>query len=280
MKALQFNDPLKKYRESMKALQFNDPLEKYRESMKALQFNDPLEKYREVFQISDPFNKYKESIKIFQKPLDSSQYYSSLKNILDTLSNGKLELNDELHVSDDGVISIGSNEIGQKELQEIAEEIIDNEPNFEAKLDKKIEELIVEVSSLKDPALQKVISWLLYPLIVGIVLSIVNPVADFYIKKSLGNSDKRLIVKKVNKTLKNNIDHQTILSKFRIVTANILNVRESGSNKSAIIGLFYTGYVVEIIQKGRKWSLVSWYDSDKNISIQGWVFSRYLKPIK
>jgi len=171
--------------------------------------------------------------------------------------------------------------VTQEQVQEIAQQVISESIKAGAhQFEQYIDTLINEIRSLKDPILQKVLAWLIYPIIVGLVLSVVNPVADNYVKDTLKGGEKRQIVKDVSNAITSTVSNKAYLSSFRVVTATSLNVRKLGSNKSDVVGTLYLGDVVEVIEKDRKWSLISWQDSESDALLRGWVFSRYLKVIK
>jgi cell fate (sporulation/competence/biofilm development) regulator YlbF (YheA/YmcA/DUF963 family) len=281
--ALPTHDPLKELRETMKAIQMHDPMKEIRESMKAMQLYDPMNEIREsmkAMQLYDPMNEIRESIKAMQM----HDPMKEVRDLIRALSDNRwvLDFEDEsnIHLNADGMVSLGSSSISQKELQILVHQVIsaafDERSN---QIDYKFDKLIEQISSLKDPFLQKLLSWLIYPLIVGLVLSVVSPVNDFYIKKALNSNEKMLVVKEVSATVSNTVP-DTFLSSFRIVTADMLYVRNSDSSRSPVLGILYFGDVVEVVEKGRTWSLVGWHDSENNVMLKGWVFSRYLKNIR
>lgn len=281
VRALQMQDPLKKLRESMKALQMRDPLEDFRESMTALQAQDPLKEFREsmrTLQMRDPFKEVRDA-------LGARHSLGSLgelvKEISDHRWSGLLEGHSEIVVRADGQVSIGSVSVSQTEVQGIARQVVDDAFDEESRsIEERIERVLVELRALREPAFQRILAWLIYPIIVGLVLSVVNPVAEFYIKDALRSGDKRQVVKDVSKAITSEVDAPNHLRSFRIVTAIALNVRQENSTKSTIVGTLYLGDVVEIVDKKRKWTLVRWEDTDGNTSLRGWVYSRYLRIIK
>ena len=281
MKALQMQDPMKELRESMKALQMQDPMKELRESMKALQMQDPMKELREsmkALQMQDPMRELRESMKAFQS-------LGSLGHLINGITDDRWELvlegASEIEVHADGQVSIDSTLVTQEQVQEIAQQVISNSIEIRNhQFEHYIDSLIDEIRSLKDPVLQRLLAWLIYPLIVGLVLSVVNPVTDYHIKETLNGGEKRQVVKDVSQAITNTISNKAYFSSFRVVTATSLNVRKLGSNKSEVVGKLYLGDVVEIIEKGRKWSFISWQDSESNALVRGWVFSRYLKAIK
>ncbi|WP_178090919.1 SH3 domain-containing protein [Plesiomonas shigelloides] len=281
VKALQIHDSMKEICESMKALQMHDPMKEIRESMKALQMHDSMKEIREsmkALQMHDPMREIRESMKAFQA-------LGTLGNLVNGITDERWELvldgTSGIEVHADGQVTIDSVLVSQENIQEIAQQVISNSIEIRAlQFEQYVDSLINEIRSLKDPTRQRLLAWLIYPLIVGLVLSVVNPVADYYIKESLNSDEKRLVVKDVSKAITNTIGNKEYLSSFRIVTTTSLNVRKLGSTKSDVVGKLYLGDVVEVIEKGRNWSFVSWQDTESDVLVRGWVFSRYLKAIK
>jgi len=281
MKVLQMHDPMKELRESMKALQLQDPMRELRESMKALQMHDPMKELREsmkALQMHDPMRELRETMKAFQSLRSRGDLVRGITDdrwelVLDGISG--------IEAHADGQVTIGSTLVTQEQVQEIAQRVISNSIKTKThQFEQYIDSLITEIRSLKDPALQRILAWLIYPLIVGLVLSVVNPVTDFYIKETLNGGEKRQVVKDVTQAITSTISNNAYLSSFRVVTTTSINVRKLGSNKSDVVGKLYLGDVVEVLEKGRNWSLISWQDGESDALVRGWVFSRYLKAIK
>ena len=70
------------------------------------------------------------------------------------------------------------------------------------------------------------------------------------------------------------------LFEYRFVYASILNVRESSSTKSKIIGDLHLGKAVKLIKKVKSWSFIEYQDSMTSEVKKGWVFSRYLRKFE
>ena len=297
MKAMRMHDPMKELRESMNAMRMYDPMEELRESMKTMQMHDPMEELREsmmAMQMHDPMKELRESMMAMQmhdpmKELrESLKAYRSInslgeiiKNISDNRWNLELESESGIERNLDGSISIDSAIYTQEQVQEIAQQVVSAALDGGTHVfEKQIDKLIYEIRSFKDPVLQKILMWLIYPLIVGLLLSVVSPISDFYIKEALNSGEKRQLIKDVSKAITITSNDKSLLKSFKIVTATSLNVRKSGHIKSEIIENLYLGDIVEVIEKGRKWSLITWQDSEANTLVRGWVFSRHLKVIK
>ncbi len=293
LKAMQMNDPMKEFRESLKAMQMHDPMKELRESLKAMQMHNPMKELREsltAMQMHDPMKELRESLTAMQmrdpmKELrEAIKAARSLGDLVNGLSNDRwasvLDGGSDIEITSDGLISVNSKLVTQEQVQEIAQRVISNALNEGTYVfDQYVDRLILEIRSLKDPIFQRVLAWLIYPLIVGLVLSVANPIADYYIKEQLSSNEKRLVVKEVSKTIASTFNEKSYLRSFRIVSAKSLNIRRVNSNTSDVIGVLFLGDVVEVIEKGRKWSLISWQDSESGVFVRGWVFSRYLKAI-
>jgi hypothetical protein len=291
LKTMQMHDHLKEFRETLKAMQLHDPFKEARETLKAMRMHDPLKGFRESLremQTHDPLKELRESLKSMQTHDPLKELRESMKAVRifgEFVSNSdwspEIKGESGIEISADGTLIINSKLVTQEQVQEIAQSVISKALNDSSYVfEQKINKLIQEIRALKDPVIQSVIAWLIYPLIVGLVLSVINPVTDFYIKERLSKNEKRLIVEEVSKTLNKTLNDQTCLSSFRIISATSLNIRKSGSSKSDIIATLFLGDVVEIIKKEQKWFLISWRDAESETTVQGWAYSQYLKAIK
>jgi len=137
------------------------------------------------------------------------------------------------------------------------------------------------VSSLEglDPLKKFFLIVIIGPLFVGLVLSVVNPVADHYVKKWLNDSpqgaEKQAVARVVSEA-----GGVAILADFRLVTArNTLNVRESPAALGKKMGSLSFGTLVRYVREEKDFTLVEWRGDDGAV-MKGWVFSIYLKKIK
>jgi hypothetical protein len=309
MKALQLQDPLKEYREVIKAMQLHDPMKEAREAMKVLQLQDPLKEYREVMkamQLHNPMKEVREAMKAlqlqdplkeFRESMKATQFHSSmqavnsalkalcLENILRTTSQQEWPLaharvDGGITVNADNTVTLDSTTLSCTEIQQIANEISDRTFNRSSeKIEYAITTLVAEIRALKNPALEKVLLLLVYPIIVALIFSIVNPITDFYIKESL-NAEKREVEKKIKKHVLSATKDSATLNSFRLVSRKSLDVRVNPSATSPTLGRLYFGQVVVLIEKQKDWSLVAWSDDDNEVAVQGWVFSRYLSKFQ
>ena len=106
-------------------------------------------------------------------------------------------------------------------------------------------------------------------------------VIDYYeqhIAEDKSKSDRQSI-RWLNNELKRDVAQQ-ITQNFRIVTKNDLEVRNGKSIDAKIQGKLNHGDVVQIIEKKRNWTYISFSNYQDGEVIEGWVFTRYLKQIK
>lgn len=67
----------------------------------------------------------------------------------------------------------------------------------------------------------------------------------------------------------------------RVVIASVLMVRSKPSRQSHTVGRLYAGDMVSVIKlRSRSWSLVEFQDQEGEIVIRGWVFTRYVVPLR
>ena len=303
MKALQLQDPLKEYREAMKAIQLHDPMTEVREAMKAFQLQDPLKEYREAMkaiQLHDPMKEIRDAMKALQLQDPLKEYREAMKaaqSSMRTISDGLKALGIEgilktisqqewplAHASVEGGITVNADHsvtfdsatLSSSEIQQIANEIADRTFNQSyERIEYVIASLVAEIRALKNPPLEKLLSLLVYPIVVALIFSIVNPITDFYIKEFLG-AEKREVEKKIKKHVLASTKDSAALDSYRLVSRKILDVRANPSATSPPIGRLCFGQVVLLIEKRKDWSLVAWSDDETEVAIQGWVFSRYL----
>lgn len=303
MKALQLQDPMKEYREAMKAIQLHDPMKEVREAIKAFQRQDPLKEYREAMkeiqlhdpmkeirdamkalQLQDPLKEYREAMKATQssiRTISDGLKALGIEDILKTISQQEWPL---AHASVDGGITVNADHsvtldsatLSSSEIQQIANEIADRTFNQSyERIEHVIATLVAEIRALKNPPLEKLLSLLVYPIVVALIFSIVNPIMDFYVKESLG-AEKREVEKKIKKYVLASTKDSAALDSYRLVSRKVLDVRANPSATSPPIGRLCFGQVVLLIEKRKDWSLVAWSDDETEVAIQGWVFSRYL----
>jgi hypothetical protein len=281
------SDPMKEYREMLAS--FSDPMKDIRASLALI--SDPMKEYREILaSFSDPMKDIRSSLALMSDPMKELRETFALKSgsideILKSISNNSslrsirdiaLEVQADLEADDEGGVTLSSKHMAVSELQELSNNIFRESTLVEtSSLEESINILVGEIQSQKDPLTQKILIYFIYPLIIVIIASLINPVAEHHVKTYL-NSDKKALAKELKVSVNSRVSNKEILSSFRYVSADILNVRSSASIKSETVGYLRFSSTVLIIEKKKNWTLIEWRDPDTEARITGWVFTRYL----
>ncbi len=270
-------DPLKEHRKLMASL--GDPLKEHRELLASMA--DPLKEHRALMaSMADPLKEFRASIAAISNPFkDFSTSIASIDSFK-LLKDTAFDIGHDLSFEPDGLITLAKQRIAVSVLQDLSYQVIhDSSLEPSGTLEESLHNLIEEIRSQKDPVIQKLLMWFIFPLIVAVIVSFINPVVDYHVKSYL-NMDKRSLSKKIESKLGASVGDRAVLKDFRYVSADILNVRYSGSQKSETIGYLYFGYAVMVIDRQKSWTLVEWNAPDSEVRIMGWVFSRYLAKFK
>lgn len=270
-------DPLKEHRELMTSM--SDPLKSFRDSMALI--SDPLKEHRELMaSLSDPLKGIRESIANISAPLNDFRNSIDTNLSLNHIKNIALEVQSDLNVDTEGLVTLSSKRITVSELQELSNKIIHESSLVHSdSLEDSINNLVNEIKLQRDPLTQKILMWFIYPLIIVIIASFINPVVDHHVKSYL-NNNKRVLAKELRASVNSTVQDKDILKSFKYVSADVLNVRASDTIRSETIGYLCFSSVVIVIEKRKNWTLVEWNDSETNVQITGWVFSRHLAKFK
>jgi hypothetical protein len=207
-----------------------------------------------------------------------------LDNILDRISKEEWPLAynvsaDDITISSDSTITVDSTTFTYEEVRHLANEIVDRvDAGLANNLEQAIAQIVSAIQAVRTPAAEKLLSWLVFPLIVACIFSIVNPISDFYVKEYLAS--KKEIGKQLNKHVGRSIGRTEQLNSIRFISTTVLNVRSRPSNKAPILGRLQFAQVVVLIKRDKDWSLVAWTDDENELQLQGWVFSRYLQKFR
>lgn len=271
------SDPLKEHRELMTSM--SDPLKSFRDSMALI--SDPLKEHRELMaSLSDPLKGIRKSIANISAPLNDFRNSIDTNLSLNHIKNIALEVQSDLNVDTEGLVTLSSKRITVSELQELSNKIIHESSLVHSdSLEDSINNLVNEIKLQRDPLTQKILMWFIYPLIIVIIASFINPVVDHHVKSYL-NNNKRVLVKELRASVNSTVQDKDILKSFKYVSADVLNVRASDTIRSETIGYLRFSSVVIVIEKRKNWTLVEWNDSETNVQITGWVFSRHLAKFK
>jgi hypothetical protein len=126
-----------------------------------------------------------------------------------------------------------------------------------------------------DPTKQLLLYFLLAPLLVSLVSSVINPVGDHFIKKWLTDSPQGL-QKEAEKTVVAAVGGTRVLADYRLVVAKSLDVKASPAALGRSVGRLYFGSAVRVIRTQDAFTFVEWGHEDGAV-VSGWVYSRYLK---
>ncbi|URZ15483.1 hypothetical protein [Clostridium felsineum] len=98
--------------------------------------------------------------------------------------------------------------------------------------------------------------------------------------KTISKKIKKPIYSEIKKQVNNKYIRSTVISNYRFVNTNSLNVRVSDSMKSYSIYKLKLCQVVKIIHKNKNWTRIEYENEDGSIVIRGWVNTRYISRFK
>lgn len=152
--------------------------------------------------------------------------------------------------------------------------------SVEAKLDRLVEAVCENTAAVRDnrESLAEKLFWdflvaLLVNLLAGVVQSKASDVVKQEIKVNVHVSTKVL----VQVAREAGLTHE--FAETGLVEREV-QIRARPSYESRYLGKLLRGDVVTIVRKGRHWSLVLHYDPATGAPTEGWILSRYLKPIR
>lgn len=140
-----------------------------------------------------------------------------------------------------------------------------------------VAQIIQAIHATKEPQYQKLLLAILWPVVMAIVFSLVNPVADFYVKKWLEGTPKQEATKQVKEAAREAVGDVRMLKNYKFVSIQHLDLRTSPRANALVVGQLRFGQTVHVLEKERDFTLVTWRSEDGKVELQGWVFSRYLK---
>ncbi|NVO74751.1 SH3 domain-containing protein [Photobacterium damselae subsp. damselae] len=200
--------------------------------------------------------------------------------VFDGFKEDFVTVNNNVEVTEQGEVVFNEQSILYSELQQISDDVISR--SFSVVSDsfsKSIDRLALEISKQNDPALQKFLNWIIYPLIVGCLLSVINPVSENWVNSRI-QTDKRVVAKSLNHVVRDSSLDQNEVKSFRYVSADVLNIRSEPTIKAAVIGQLQFSSVVRVIDKQKKWTFIEWQSDESDSLIRGWVFTRYLNKFR
>lgn len=290
--AFRIPDYISELQKAMRAFEIPNHVLEAQKALNAIHIPDYVseaQKAIKAFQIPGHVLEAQKVMNAFQMPdyfKEAREIVSSLNigSIFDAISKENWPLAYETDISDfcidnDGKLTVASEKLSYTEMHEIIEQILDKSCKKAAnQFERTIAEIIFEIRNLKNPAHEKLLTWLIFPIIVGLIFSIVNPAADFYIKSHF-EKDKKQSTKEIRKFAVSAVENGSELENYRLVTRDEVNVRVRPSFKSTVRKKIYFGQVIIFIAKKKEWALVAWPDEGTELFHQGWIPSKYLSKL-
>ncbi len=227
--------------------------------------------YSKIQEFGDPDNKFKKYIDLlFTSEFAQSDSLKSLYDSFPTYDND--DLIDNVHVENNGDVSIGSNTVSLTSLDKELETL----PNANSESTQEAYQNFIAWFKTLSKSAQFIILNLIIPYLVSIFATATGPLFEDWASKF--NGIEKRVAKKVILNDVREFYQPWEVKNHRFVNASTLNVRASNSDRSKIIDILIFGKSIILIEKNKSWSLIKYFDSDGNIK-QGWVFGRYLHKL-
>ena len=271
------SDPLKEHREMMASI--SDPMKDLQASMALM--SDPLKEHRDMMvSFSNPVKELRESLVLISDPLSEIQKAIANNASLKSIRDIAYEVQSDIEIDIQGTVTLATKRITAAEIQELSDKVFQKSSlEGTGSLEESINNLVNEIRNQKDPLTQKILVYFVYPLIIIVIASFINPVVDHHVKSYL-NADKRALAKELKANVNATVDNKGVLNSLRYVSDDVLNVRTSAAVKSETIGYLRFSSTVLVIEKRKNWTLIEWHDPETDAQIIGWVFSRYLAKFR
>lgn len=243
---------------------FQEQMEKYLEPQRRLQVQ--MEKYLEPQRrIQEQMSKYLEPQRLIQDQIN--RYLNPLNEYLSS------PLMDSIVVGNDGAITVSEEKVDIREINEGVERLSKDYSSTQEFL----EQLFSLLEKLSNGA-RIVVIYLVLPYFLAIIANLTTPIYEEWWKE-YADYDQREAKKEIIREAYDLYSTEELFE-YRFVYASILNVRESSSTKSKIIGELHLGKAVKLIKKSKSWSFIEYQDSMTSEVKKGWVFSRYLRKFE
>lgn len=228
------------------------------------------------------YDSYKHIHNILDHDIISSVVPTNINSLVQEMINTESITEQYFKITQNKVIDVA---IDEKdiwiELESISNDILNSINNKTQELNQTIEKLHTLILAQKDPKIIIFFQQYLLPIILSLMASFIFKYLDTPKESILKNKNQRNTFKKqLTQSIKTYVPSFQDRKRYRLVTANTLNVREGKSIKTTAIGHLEFANIVEIVKKEKNWALVKRYDADSETVIQGWVFTRYLAQIK
>lgn len=169
-----------------------------------------------------------------------------------------------------------------EELQSIIGEIVDESgiSTLEGDVNKSLSELNKSILEIKDNKLKTFLIIIITSILIPILLIVYTPKIQ-EITNGLFNQYNKSAIKKITIIFNElNFDNKQLLKDYRIVSAKVLNVREQPKQRSKLLGSVFFGQLVPVKKTKKDWTFIQIITEEKSDTLEGWVFSRYLKRFK
>ncbi|WP_035241940.1 SH3 domain-containing protein [Desulfobacter vibrioformis] len=179
------------------------------------------------------------------------------------------------YIHDDGSISLENQRI---DFADLSIEVSDFLEEISEKA--SIDLLLSRLSCLKKPA-QNIAIWIINNILITFLVSVIAALLTPDVQKILDShslTSSREVTKAI-KTLPREIDLEAY-GEYRVVTADILNLRQSAKMKSQVLAKLNRGKLVRVIQKRKNWTQVEVEVTDSVDILSGWVATRYIVPLR
>jgi len=180
----------------------------------------------------------------------------------------------EFDINSDGSISVDEQSITISELSDAVHNFFDGiTENY------SLESVFNSLEKLAKPV-QRIALWVLNRIIITFFVGILAGFSVPYLQDYFDSPPLRSR-REVIQTIKN-LPQEIDLSEYkgyRVVTAEVLNLREKPNMKSFTIRKLKRGKLVRVIQKRKNWSKVEAEHSDSHNTDIGWVATRYIEPL-
>jgi hypothetical protein len=161
------------------------------------------------------------------------------------------------------------------EVAETARSIAE-QASMQLTLQDAVDQILRGIGSIKDTRFQRLVWTVLVQAIFALAVLALTPIADVYIKEWL--MEKRQgASKKVKEQTVAAVGNSQLLAEHRFVSAKTLNVGVHPRARTEYVGQLHFGQAVRVIERRNDFTQISWTSEDGASSIQGWVYSRYLK---
>lgn len=182
--------------------------------------------------------------------INFNNIFESYNYVFEDVDFNNIEINNNGSIQyDDEVISIDENSDGLLQRLNYIEKNI-------TKIDKKLSE--------KDKKLIIIFKW--------IIGTIIGAIISIGLQECYDNIKIKYKESKAQSTI-GQTQQEFFAENYMLVCANELNVRETPSSNSNLIGKLYNYQCVKILEKVPYWSKVEYTNKNKSISIIGWVFN-------